>query len=151
MIKAFKAFLLRGNVLDLAVAFILGAAFTSVVQSFANDLLAPPVSALVGNLDFSEYFVVLRDNSGGGPYASVAAAKAAGAVTLNYGLFTTKVISFAITGLALFFVIRAVMNMKKREEARPAPATTRPCPYCLMNVSLKATRRPFCTSELSPA
>lgn len=150
MFKAFRSFLLRGNVLELAVAFILGAAFTSVVQSFANDLLTPPVSALVGDLDFTEYFVVLRDSAGGGPYPSVTAAKAAGAVTLNYGLFITKVVSFAITALALFFVIRAATNMKRREEVAPAPATTRACPYCAMNVSLKATRCPFCTSELKP-
>lgn len=150
MINSFKAFLLRGNVLELAVAFILGAAFTSVVQSFANDLLTPPVSALFGDLDFSEYFVVLRDSAAGGPYETVALAKAAGAVTLNYGLFITKAISFVITALALFFVIRTATNMRKREESKPAPVTTRPCPSCISNVSLKATRCPFCTSELTP-
>jgi large conductance mechanosensitive channel len=149
MFKEFKKFVMRGNVLDMAVGIVIGAAFGAIVGSFVADVLMPPIGLLLGNVDFSNLFVVLKDGAAGAaPFASLADAKAAGAVTLNYGMFINTIISFLIIAVAIFIVVRSVNKMKAKEEA-PAVPTTKDCPFCFSKVSLKATRCPFCTSELS--
>jgi large conductance mechanosensitive channel len=140
MLNEFKAFVMRGNVVDLAVGVVMGAAFGTVVTSFVNDLLMPPIGLALGSVDFSSLFVTLR----GGPYPSIAAAKAAGAPTLNYGLFLNHVISLVIVGFAVFLLVKQVNRLK----GPPPPATTRECPACVMPIPLKARRCPHCTSEI---
>ena len=150
MWKEFKAFVMRGNVMDLAVGVIIGAAFGNIVKSLVDDIIMPPIGVITGGVDFSDKFVLLRDGAAAaGPYASLAAAKAAGATTLNYGAFLNSVLTFLIVALAIFVLVRAV----NRLYAQPAAATpeTQPCPYCTMTVSLKATRCPHCTSPLGDA
>jgi large conductance mechanosensitive channel len=144
MLKEFKAFAMRGNVLDMAVGIIIGAAFGKIVASFVEDVLMPPLGRLLGKVDFSNLFVSLT----GQHFDTVAAAKAAGAATLNYGLFINTVINFLIVAFAVFLLVRQV----NRFTAKPAPAaapSTKDCPLCLMPVPLKATRCGHCTSQLS--
>ncbi|MGH2542907.1 MAG: large conductance mechanosensitive channel protein MscL [Ardenticatenaceae bacterium] len=144
MFKEFKEFALRGNVIDLAVGIIIGAAFTSVVNSLVNDILMPPIGLLLGGVDFSNLFI----NLSGGDFPSLAAAQAAGAATINYGLFINNIISFLIVAYAVYLIVRQVNRMQERpEEAAP---TTRKCPYCIQLIPLDATRCQFCTSEVSP-
>ncbi len=148
MVKEFKEFAMRGNVLDMAVGIIVGAAFGSIVTSFVQDVIMPPIGLLLGNVDFSNFFLVLKEGKVAGPYASLAAAKAAGAVSVNFGLFVNTIINFVIVAFAIFLLIRTV-NKLKREEAAPAPAaTTKDCPYCFSKIPIPATRCPNCTSEL---
>lgn len=123
MLKEFKDFALRGNVVDMAVGIIIGAAFGAIVKSLVDDVIMPPIGLLLGNVDFSNLFVVLKEGATAAPYASVAAAKAAGAVTLNYGLLVNAVVSFTIVAFAVFLLIRT-LNRLKREEEAPAPAAT---------------------------
>jgi large conductance mechanosensitive channel len=146
MIKEFRDFAMRGNVVDMAVGVILGAAFGKVVSSVVNDVLMPPIGKLVGNVDFSSLFV---DLSGGG-HASLEAAKAAGAATINYGLFINTMIDFVIVAFAIFLLVRTMNRLKKKEEA-PAAPTTRACPQCLMDIPLQAKRCGHCTSEVRAA
>jgi len=146
MIKEFKEFAMRGNVLDMAVGIIIGAAFGQIVNSFVQDILMPPIGRLLGHVDFSNLFVSLS----GAHYDTVAAAKAAGAATLNYGVFLNTVINFLIVAFAVFLLVRQV----NRFAPKPAPAAspaTRECPYCLSTIPAKATRCSQCTSELRPA
>ncbi len=145
MLKEFKEFAMRGNVVDMAVGIIIGAAFGKIVSSLVADIIMPPIGVLLGNVDFSELFI----NLSGQTYASLAEAKDAGAATINYGIFINTVIDFVIVAFAIFMVIR-MMNRMKRQEA-PATPTTKKCPYCLSTVPLKATRCPECTSELKAA
>jgi large conductance mechanosensitive channel len=148
MLKEFKEFAMRGNVVDMAVGIIIGAAFGSIVSSLVADVIMPPIGLLLGNVDFSNLFVTLKEGATAGPYASVALAKAAGAVTLNYGLFVNSVISFLIVAFAVFMMIRAI-NKLKRPEVKPAAApTTKECGYCYSTIPIKATRCPNCTSEI---
>ncbi len=147
MIKEFKEFAMRGSVLDMAVGIIIGAAFGAIVGSFVTDILMPPIGLLLGHVDFQNLFITLAQGSTPGPYASLTAAQAAGAVTFNYGIFINKLISFLIVAFALFLVIRSMNRLKKKEAPAPAP-TTKDCPYCLMAIPLKATRCPHCTSEV---
>jgi large conductance mechanosensitive channel len=144
MLKEFKEFAMRGNVLDMAVGIVMGAAFGGIVTSFVNDILMPPIGLILGRVDFSNLFINLT----GRQYASVAAAKAAGAATLNYGVFMNTVINFLIVAMAVFLLVRQVNKLR----AQPAPAPTGPamreCPYCCSMILLKATRCPQCTSEL---
>jgi large conductance mechanosensitive channel len=144
----FKAFIMRGNVLDLAVAVVIGAAFGVVVKSLVDDVIMPPVGLALGHVDFSNLYVLLKDGvKSAPPYASLADAKSAGAVTLNYGMFVNNIITFLIIALAIFIVVRAANKVYK-----PAvKVTTRPCPYCAMDIPLAATRCPNCTSELKAA
>jgi large conductance mechanosensitive channel len=142
MLNEFRAFVIRGNVVDLAVGIVMGAAFGTVVSSFVNDLLMPPIGLLLGQVDFTNLFVTLR----GGPYPTLAAAKAAGAPTLNYGLFLNHIISLLIVGFAVFLLVRQV-NILKGPAPAPAPAT-KECPACAMAIPVKARRCPHCTSEL---
>jgi len=142
MIKEFREFIMRGNVVDLAVGVIIGAAFGKIVSSLVSDIIMPPVGLLLNGVDFSNLFVSLS----GQPYATLAEAQAAGAPTLNYGVFLNALIDFLIVGLVIFLIIRAINRMQK-----PAPAaepTTRDCPYCFTAIPIKATRCPHCTSQL---
>ncbi len=144
MFKEFKEFAMRGNVVDLAVGIIIGGAFGKIVSSFVSDILMPPIGKLMGGLDFSSIFI----NLSGKPFESLAAAKAAGAPTVNVGLFINTVIDFLIVAFALFLVIRAMNKMKKPEPAVAAAPTTKDCPFCASAIPLKATRCPLCTSDV---
>lgn len=146
MFKEFRDFAMRGNVVDMAVGIIIGAAFGAIVKSLVDDVLMPPIGLLLGRVDFSNLFVVLREGATAGPYASLAAAKAAGAVTVNYGLFINSVVSFVIVAFAVFALIRSLNRLKKAEA--PAPVTTKDCPYCCTAIPVAATRCPHCTSAL---
>ncbi|HXG02203.1 MAG TPA: large-conductance mechanosensitive channel protein MscL [Candidatus Binatia bacterium] len=149
MLKEFKEFALRGNVVDMAVGIIIGAAFGAVVKSLVDDVLMPPIGLLLGRTDFSNLFVVLREGARPGPYASVAEAKAAGAVTLNLGLFVNAVIAFLIVAFAVFLLVRSVNALRRRQaQAPPAPAT-KECPHCASAIPLRASRCPHCTSQLA--
>jgi large conductance mechanosensitive channel len=146
MFKEFKEFVMRGNAVDMAVGLIIGAAFGAIVGSLVADVLMPPIGLLLGKVDFANLFIVLKSGAVPGPYASVAAAKQAGAVTLNYGVFINTIISFLIIALAVFLVIRQINRLRRKPEA--AAPTTKECPYCFSAVAIKATRCPFCTSTL---
>jgi large conductance mechanosensitive channel len=148
MLKEFKEFAMRGNVLDMAVGIIIGAAFTTVVKSLVDDVIMPPIGLVLGNVDFSEIFVVLRAGTKAlPPYPTLADAQAAGAVTLNLGLFVNAVVTFVIIAFAVFLVVR-MANRLKPEEAAAAPST-RDCPYCRMAIPTEATRCPHCTSTVA--
>ncbi len=150
MFKEFKAFIMRGNVLDLAVGIIIGAAFGTIVKSLVDDVIMPPVGLALGNVDFSNLFVVLKEGAkAAAPYATLADAKAAGAVTLNYGLFINNIVTFLIVAFAIFLVVRTA-NRLRPPEAAAAP-NTRDCPYCRMPIPVGATRCPQCTSDLRSA
>ena len=151
MIKEFKEFAMRGNVVDMAVGIIIGGAFGTIVKSLVADVIMPPIGLLLGNVDFSDLFVVLREGATAAPYLTLADAQTAGAVTINLGLFFNAVISFVIVAFAVFLLVRAVNRMKRQEEAPPPEPTTRDCPYCLSAVAIKASRCPHCTSELPAA
>jgi len=150
MLKEFKAFAMRGNVLDLAVGIIIGVAFGAMVKSLVDDIIMPPIGLVLGNVDFSNLFLVLKEGAkAAGPYATLADAKAAGAVTLNFGLFVNSVLLFLITAFAVFLIVRAA-NRLKPQEASAAPST-KDCPYCRMAIPVGATRCPQCTSDLRAA
>jgi large conductance mechanosensitive channel len=146
MFKEFRDFVMRGNVLDLSVAVIIGGAFGKIVTSLVNDILMPPIGLLLGAVDFSNLYI----NLSGSPYASLAEAQQAGAPTINYGLFLNTVIDFVIVAFVIFLMVRAAHRMDRRPKAAPEP-TTRDCPFCLSSIPLKATRCPHCTSEIKPA
>lgn len=150
MWKEFKEFVLRGNVVDMAVGIIIGAAFGTIVKSLVGDVVMPPIGLLLGGVDFANLFVLLKEGAPGAPYASVADAQTAGAVTVNYGVFFNAVVSFLVIALVIFFLIR-MMNRMRREEEAPAEHTTRECPFCLSTIPIKATRSAFCTSQLGEA
>jgi large conductance mechanosensitive channel len=150
MLTEFKAFAMRGNVLDLAVGIIIGGAFGTIVKSLVDDVIMPPVGLALGNVDFSDLFLLLKDGSRApAPYATLAEAQAAGAVTVNYGLFVNSVITFLIVAFAVFLLVRAVNRMKPADAA--AAPSTKDCPYCRMAIPIGATRCPQCTSELRNA
>lgn len=150
MLKEFKAFVMRGNVLDLAVGIIIGAAFGSIVKSFVDDVIMPPIGLALGNVDFADLFVILKEGpKAAAPYASLADAQAAGAVTINYGMFINNIVTFLIVAFAVFLVVRAA-NRLRPPEAAAAP-NTKDCPYCRMAIPVAATRCPQCTSELRSA
>ncbi|RPJ02243.1 MAG: large-conductance mechanosensitive channel protein MscL [Candidatus Aminicenantes bacterium] len=145
MFKEFREFAMRGSVVDMAVGIIIGAAFGTIVTSLVADVLMPPIGLLLGKVDFANLYILL---SGAGPYPSLAVAQDAGAVTLNYGQFLNKIISFLIVAFALFLVIRGVNRMKKKAEPAPAEPTAKDCPFCATAVPIKAVRCPHCTSDL---
>ncbi len=150
LLTDFKAFIMRGNVVDMAVGIIIGAAFGAIVSSIVKDVIMPPVGLILGNIDFSNLAVVIREGSTPGPYASIAAAQAAGAVTINYGLFINTVISFLIIALVVFFlIIRPLATLQAKTMKAPTAPTTKDCPYCATAIPIKATRCPNCTSELN--
>ena len=147
MWKDFKAFLMRGNVLDLAVGIIIGGAFGTIVTSLVNDVIMPPIGLALGKVDFSNLKLLLQEGpKAPAPYASVAEAKAAGAVTINYGMFINSVISFLIVGFAVFLVVRLATRLQRPEAA--ATPTTKPCPACTLAIPIQAKRCPNCTSEV---
>lgn len=148
MLKEFKEFAMRGNVVDMAVGIIIGAAFGTIVKSLVSDVIMPPIGLLLGNVDFSNLFVVLRQGATAGPYTSLADAQAAGAVSINYGAFINTIISFIIVAFAVFLVIRGINKMKRQKEEPATEPTTKTCPFCQSSIPIKATRCPFCTSQL---
>ena len=152
MFKEFKEFAMRGNVVDMAVGIILGAAFGTIVKALVADVLMPPIGLLLGNVDFSNLFVVLKQGAAvAGPYATLADAQAAGATTLNYGMFINTVISFVIVAFSVFIVIRNINRLKRKQEALPAEPATKECPKCFSTIPIKASRCAHCTSDLQVA
>jgi large conductance mechanosensitive channel len=152
MFKEFKEFAMRGNVVDMAVGIVIGAAFGTIIQSLVKDIIMPPIGLLLGNVDFADLFVVLKQGvEMAGPYATLADAQAAGAVTMNYGVFINSIVSFLIIAFAIFMVIKQMNRMQRQEEAPPAEPTTKACPYCASDIPIAAKRCPLCTSQLEGA
>ncbi len=151
MLKDFKTFIMRGNVVDMAVGVIIGAAFGAIVGSLVKDVVMPPVGLALGKIDFSNLVVVIKQGSTPGPYATLATAQAAGAVTLNYGLFINTIINFLIIAFVVFlFIVRPIARMQApKKAAEPAAPTTKECPFCYTNIPIGATRCPNCTSHLT--
>ncbi len=147
MLKEFKEFALKGNVLDMAIGIIIGAAFGKIVTSMVKDVIMPPIGLLLGNVDFSSLFINLSEQE----FESLAAAQEAGAATINYGAFINTVLDFLIVALVIFLVVRQFNRMKKKEEAPPAEPTTKECRFCASTIPIKAMRCPNCTSELKAA
>jgi large conductance mechanosensitive channel len=152
MLQDLKAFVMRGNVIDMAVGIIVGVAFTAVVNSLVKDVIMPPIGLALGNVDFTNLFVVLKEGATPGPYPSLSAAQAVGAVTINYGVFINAIVNLLIIAAAVFFlIVRPIARMQARKKAEPAAPTTKECPYCFSSIPIKATRCPHCTSELKMA
>ena len=149
LVEEFKKFAMRGNVVDMAVGIIIGGAFGTIVKSLVNDVVMPPIGLLLGGVDFSDIFITLKEGAIAGPYATVTAAKEAGAVTLNAGLFINSVISFLIVAFAVFLLIKGMNRLQKKSEEAPAEPTDKDCPFCCTSIPIKATRCPHCTSEVS--
>jgi large conductance mechanosensitive channel len=150
MLKDFKEFAMKGNVVDMAVGIIIGAAFGTIVKSLVADVIMPPIGLLLGGVDFANLFFVIKQGATAGPYETVAAAKEAGAVTINYGVFINTIISFLIVAFAIFLLIKQLSKMKKEEEAPPPEPTTKDCTFCFTEIPIKASRCPHCTSALKP-
>jgi large conductance mechanosensitive channel len=144
MLKEFKAFVMRGNVLDLAVAVIIGAAFGAVVTSMVNDVVMPPIGMILGHIDFKDLFISLNGQS----YASVAAARTAAAPVIAYGQFLNTVINFLIVAFVIFLIVRAASKLQRAKEEAPPPVTTKDCVFCCSAIPIKATRCPQCTSQV---
>lgn len=149
MFKEFREFAMRGSVVDLAVGIVIGSAFGSIINSLVADILMPPIGLLLGNVDFSNLFLTLKAGESAPPYLTLANAQAAGAVTVNYGLFINTIIGFIIVAFALFLLIRSINRLKRAEQAAPDEPTTKDCPYCFTKIPIKAKRCPNCTSELA--
>ncbi len=150
MFKEFREFAMRGNVVDMAVGIVIGAAFGKIVSSVVADVMMPPIGLLLGGVDFSNLFAVLKDGAAKPPpYLSLADAQAAGAVTLNYGLFINQIIGFVIVAFALFMVVKGMNSMRRQPEAAPAAPTTKNCPECTMAIPLAARRCPQCTAAIA--
>ena len=147
MLKDFKEFIMRGNVLDLAVGIVIGAAFGKIVTSFVGDILMPPIGLALGKVDFSNLFIDLS----GQQHATLAAAKASGSPTINYGLFLNTIIDFLIVAFVIFLIVRQVNKLRKQPEPAAAAPATKECPFCCTAIALPATRCPNCTSQLASA
>ena len=150
MLQEFKKFAMRGNVVDMAVGIIIGGAFGTIVKSLVDDVIMPPIGLLLGGVDFSDLFITLKEGAVEGPYATLAAAQSAGAVTLSYGLFINSVISFLIVAFAVFLLIKSINKLQAAEEPKEEPST-KECPFCMSSIALKASRCPNCTSEVGSA
>ena len=148
MFKEFKEFAMRGNVVDMAVGIIIGAAFGTIVKSLVDDVIMPPIGLLLGSVDFSDLFVTLKEGATAGPYLTLAAAKEAGAVTLSYGAFLNTIVSFLIVAFSVFLLVKGMNSLKRKEKAPAADPTTKECPYCFSTIPIKATKCPQCTSTL---
>jgi large conductance mechanosensitive channel len=144
MFKEFKEFAMRGNVLDMAIGIVIGAAFGKIVSSFVADIIMPPLGMLLGKMDFSQLFIPLN----GQHYDTLAAAKEAGAATLNYGIFFNTVLDFLIVAFAIFLLVKAVNSAKRKQEAAPVDPTTKKCPRCLSEIPIAATRCAYCTTDV---
>ena len=151
MLEEFKKFAIRGNVVDMAVGIIVGGAFGTIVKSLVSDVMMPPIGLLLGGVDFSDLFITLKEGAVAGPYATLAGAQEAGAVTISYGLFINAVISFLIVAFAVFLLIKGINKLQAEKEAPPAEPTEKECPHCCSSIPIKATRCPNCTSELAAA
>jgi len=151
MLEEFKKFAMRGNVVDMAVGIIIGGAFGTIVKSLVADVIMPPVGLLLGGVDFTDLFMTLQEGATAGPYATLAAAQEAGAVTISYGVFFNSVISFLIVAFAVFLLIRSINKLQAEEEEEAEEPTEKDCPYCVTSIAIKATRCPNCTSELGSA
>ena len=151
MLREFKEFAMRGNVVDMAVGIIIGGAFGTIVKVLVSDVLMPPIGLLLGGVDFSDLFLVLKAGETAGPYATLAAAREAGAVTLNYGVFLNSVISFLIVAFAVFLLIKGINSARRKEEAPPPEPNEKNCPACCTTIPIKATRCPNCTTDLAGA
>lgn len=149
MLKEFKEFAMRGNVVDMAVGIIIGGAFGTIVKSLVSDVMMPPIGLMLGGVDFSDLFLTLKDGATAGPYATLAMAQKAGAVTISYGVFINAVISFLIVAFAVFLLIKGLNKLQREKEQPVAEPTSKDCPFCYSSISIKATRCPNCTSELS--
>jgi large conductance mechanosensitive channel len=148
MFKEFKEFAMRGNVIDMAVGIIIGVAFGGIVQSLVKDVIMPPIGILLGNVDFANLFFVLKQGATPGPYPSLELAQAAGAVSINYGVFVNTIINFLIVAFCIFFIIRTMNKLKKHEPAPAAAPTTKECSFCFTAIPIKAVRCPNCTSTV---
>lgn len=149
MLKEFKEFAMRGNVVDMAIGIVIGAAFGAIVKSMVDDVIMPPIGLLLGNVDFSNLYFVLKTGATAGPFASLAEARNAGAVTINYGVFANQIISFLIVAFAVFILIRGINKLQVQKPAPPAEPTTKECPECFSTINIKATRCPHCTSVIT--
>ena len=149
IIKEFKEFAVKGNAVDMGVGIIIGAAFTSIVNSLVKDIMTPLLGIFTGGIDFADWFLTLHEGQEGGPYTTLAAAKADGALTLNFGNFINAAITFLIIAWTLFFVIRSINALKRPEQPKADPVKTKECGYCFSNIAFEATRCPYCTSELA--
>ena len=149
MLKEFKEFAMKGNMLDMAVGIVIGAAFGAIISSLVDDVIMPPIGLLLGGVDFSDLFITLKDGATAGPYMTIAGAQEAGAVVISYGLFINSVISFLIVAFAVFLLIKSINKLQQEEEAAEEAPTTKDCPFCLSSIAIKATRCPQCTSELA--
>jgi len=148
MLEEYKKFAIRGNVIDMAVGIIIGAAFGTVVQSLVKDVLTPPLGLLTGGTDFTNLFVVMKEGTPEAPYATLQAARDAGAVTINLGMFINALISFLIVSFAVFLLVRYINQLREPDEGPAPPPSVKKCPYCVSDVPVQATRCPHCTSEL---
>jgi large conductance mechanosensitive channel len=149
--KEFREFAVKGNVIDMAVGIIIGGAFGTIAASLVKDVIMPPVGFLMGNVDFANMFIVLKQGASDGAYSSLDAAVKDGAVTLNYGLFINNVLSFLVVALAVFFMVRTINRLKREEAAAPSAPTSKKCPMCDTEIPVAARRCPHCTSEIAPA
>jgi large conductance mechanosensitive channel len=150
IVKEFKEFAVRGSVVDMAVGIIIGVAFGTVVKSFVDDVMMPPLGFLVGDIDFQNIMLILRQGAPPGPYATLEAAREAGAVTVNVGLFFNAAVSFAIVAFAVFLLVRGINRLRRTEVPAPPP-TSRECPFCASSIPIRAKRCPMCTSALETA
>lgn len=150
MLKEFKEFAIKGNVVDMAVGIVIGAAFGTIVKSLVADVIMPPIGLLLGNVDFQNMFAVLKQGAEvAGPYASLAAAQEAGAVTLNYGAFINTIVSFLIVAFAVFLVVKQINRLKREEAAAPPPPSKKKCPLCAMEIPIEAKKCAYCASEVA--
>jgi large conductance mechanosensitive channel len=151
VMKEFKEFAVKGNVVDMAVGIVIGAAFGAIARSFVEDVIMPPIGMLLGGISFENLFAVLQEGTTPPPYLTLEEARAAGAVTINYGMFINTIVSFLIVAFAVFMLVRAINRLRRQEQAEPAAPTDRPCPFCATSIPIMAMRCPNCTSELKPA
>jgi len=151
VMKEFREFAVKGNVVDMAVGIIIGAAFGTIVRSLVDDVIMPPIGLLLGGVSFDNFFAVLREGTVAAPYLTLEDARAAGAVTINYGVFINQIVAFLIVALAVFMLVRAINRLRREEQVAPEAPTDKPCPFCATAIPIAAVRCPHCTSALEVA